>query len=223
MASQMIETIVAWGYPPNFPLSNQNTDALKNRMSFLNRTQDNNIVYDLYTMFFTSIANIIETNVKDHHEIIFQDFYKPHEYVTKKSWPLPKTFRQPKHQGGVTKQKSNTLLYYPSIEKFSIRLPFKRNNSNEIEALAIKEYFQAILTENIPLKEFFFMQSYDSTMTTQQSNVMRVQHPKLKSVQNQVINYSQDDEEDNNDKEDESSSIDAEEEEEATNTTPHSK
>ncbi len=90
------------------------------------------------------------------------------------------------------------MLYYPSIEKFTLRLPFKRNNSDEIEALTIKEYFQAILTGNIPLKEFFFMQNNDSTMFTQQSNVMRVQRPKCKSVQNQVINYSQDVEEDNN-------------------------
>jgi len=42
------------------------------------------------------------------------------------------------------------------------------------------------------------MQNNDSTMFTQQSNVMRVQRPKCKSVQNQVINYSQDVEEDNN-------------------------
>ena len=60
MVSQMIETIVAWRYPPNFPLSNQNTDEIKNCMRFLNQTQDNNIIYDLYTMFFSSIENIIE-------------------------------------------------------------------------------------------------------------------------------------------------------------------
>jgi len=71
MVSQMIETIVAWGYPPNFPLSNQNTDEIKNFMRFLNQTQDNNIIYDLYMMFFSSIENIIEKNVKHHHEIIF--------------------------------------------------------------------------------------------------------------------------------------------------------
>lgn len=55
----------------------------------------------------------------------------------------------------------------------------------------MKEYFTAILTGTIPLKDFFFMQNTDNTMITKQSNFMRIQRPKCKSIENGILHPDQ--------------------------------
>jgi hypothetical protein len=124
----MIDTIVTWGYPPDFPMPNHNTEDIKNRMRFLNEAIDSRINYDLYTKFFTTIAHIIEKNVKIHHGIIFQHFYKPHEYITQKSWPLPVTYQQVRTQGGVIKKTKQHFVILSISREVNVTVTFKKRH-----------------------------------------------------------------------------------------------
>jgi len=149
LTATFIDIIITNG-EPEVTSTTQNMLDIKEYISKQNT--DENIAgftEDYYTLFFTSIPQIIEGNVENHWRLIFKDFYQVGDFVTEKSWPVPASAVS--QTRGRSKQLSDTIQGMPGMDRFQFNLPYVQDDKTI--PVTIKEFFFLYLAGNIPLAQ----------------------------------------------------------------------
>jgi hypothetical protein len=149
LASSMIDIIVANGYPPDTTVKNKNITDIKSHLQQSTTEDDTSFGKNFYSLFFSSIPHMIESNVEQHSKLIFQRFYKLSDFTAEKSWPIPSTMINTTEPGR-TRSTDNDIEEPPNMDRFQLCLPFTSENGS-VTGLTIGEYFNALLAGKIPL------------------------------------------------------------------------
>jgi hypothetical protein len=149
LASSMIDIIVANGYPPDTKIKNKNITDIKDHLQQETTEEETSFGKSFYSLFFSSIPHIIESNVEHHSELIFQKFYKLSDFTAEKSWPMPSTMINTTGPGR-TRKTNGDIEEPPNMDRFQLCLPFTSENGT-VTGLTIREYFNALLAGKVPL------------------------------------------------------------------------
>jgi hypothetical protein len=71
--------------------------------------------------------HMIESNIEQHSELIFQKLYKLSDFTAEKSWPIPSTVIN-KTGPGRTRSTNDDIKESPNMDRFQLCLPFTSEN-----------------------------------------------------------------------------------------------